>query len=344
MVRRLPQWVSEFTDRHGVIRVRFRRTGHATYYFKSRFPSRDWWDEYDACVSGTQAPKVEPGADRVRPGSIADLIVRYYGSTAWTKPSDETRADYRLIIERFRAKMGDHDARSLTYEHADRILQGIADRPSAANRLRKLMSQIWDEGQRLEMVSANPWRLTKPFAIPGDGYAPWSEEDVARFEARWPIGTKQRLAFALLIHTAQRRGDAIRLGPQHVDKGRLVFKQRKGKSNISIPIKPQLAEAIAAAPSGHLTFLVTDKGKPYTDAGFGNWFREVCDAAEAYGLAAHGLRKTAAIRLAEAGATNAEIKSWTGHKTDSEVARYIKAANKARLADAAAAKLANLPI
>ncbi len=54
------------------------------------------------------------------------------------------------------------------------------------------------------------------------------------------------------------------------------------------------------------------------------------------------LRKTAAIRMAEAGATNAEIKAWTGHKTDSEVARDIKAANKARLADAAAAKMANL--
>ncbi|MFN7397916.1 MAG: tyrosine-type recombinase/integrase [Sandaracinobacter sp.] len=238
--------------------------------------------------------------------------------------------------------MGDTLVAHLHYSHADAILRKIADRPAARNRLRKLMAQIWDEGIRLGIVQTNPWRLIQSLKSEGDGYKPWTEADVVAFEERWPLGTKQRLAFALMLHTAQRRGDAIRLGPQHLKEGRLAFTQRKTGASVNIPVKRELAAAIDAAPSGHLSFLVTEFGKPFSDAGFGNWFRSACDEAGLIGRTAHGLRKTAAIRMAEAGATNAEIKAWTGHKTDSEVARYIKAANKARLADAAAAKMANL--
>lgn len=342
MVKRLPKYVSEFRDRHGKVRVRFRKKGYLAFYFKAHFPSEDWWKEYNACMTGVAAPKVEPGADRVIPGSISDLIVRFYKSSAWQRPSDDTRADYRLIIERFRARMGDTLVVHLHYSHADAILRKIADRPAARNRLRKLMAQIWDEGIRLGIVQTNPWRLIQSLKSEGDGYRPWTEADVVAFEERWPLGTKQRLAFALMLHTAQRRGDAIRLGPQHLKEGRLAFTQRKTGASVNIPVKRELAAAIDAAPSGHLSFLVTEFGKPFSDAGFGNWFRSACDEAGLIGRTAHGLRKTAAIRMAEAGATNAEIKAWTGHKTDSEVARYIKAANKARLADAAAAKMANL--
>lgn len=341
MVRRLPKFASEFRDRHGVARVRFRRKGFATYYFRARFPSEDWWKEYHACMEGIAAPKVQPGADRIIPGSIADLIVRFYGSSAWQKPSVDTRNDYRLIIERFRVQLGDTVAAELRYEHADRIMQKMADRPTAANRLRKLMAQIWDEGLRIGMVDRNPWRLTKPLPIAGDGYRAWTEADVLAYEDRWPLGTRERLALALLLHTAQRRGDAIRLGPQHLRGGRLRFVQRKTGAAIDIPLKPELKAAIDAAPSGQMVFLVTGHGRPFTDAGFGNWFRAACDAA-GLDVSAHGLRKRAAIRMAEAGATNAQIKAWTGHRTDSEVTRYIRDASQAKLADAGAAKMANL--
>ena len=341
MVRRLPKFTSEFRDRHGVVRIRYRRKGFATYYFKAKFPSEGWWKEYHACLEGIAAPKVQPGFDRVIPGSVSDLIVRFYGSSGWQKPSDDTRQDYRLIIERFRSKLGDTVAAHLTYAHADIIMQKMTDRPTAANRLRKLMGQIWDEGMRIGMVDRNPWRLTKPHKISGDGYKAWTEADVTAFEARWPIGTRERLAMALMLHTAQRRGDAIRLGPQHLKDGRLRFQQRKTAAQIDIPLKQELRTAIEAAPSGQMVFLVTGQGRPFSDAGFGNWFRAICDEAGVT-VSAHGLRKRAAIRMAEAGATNAEIKSWTGHKTDSEVARYIREASQAKLADAGAAKMANL--
>ena len=96
---------------------------------------------------------------------------------------------------------------------------------------------------------------------------------------------------------------------------------------------------IDAAPSGHLTFLTTNGGKPFTAAGFGNWFRDVCNEAALRGFSAHGLRKAGCRRLAEAGCTAHEIAAWSGHRTLSEVAHYTRTADQAAMARAAAIKV-----
>jgi integrase len=100
-----------------------------------------------------------------------------------------------------------------------------------------------------------------------------------------------------------------------------------------------LAAIIADTAAGNLTFLVTDQGKPYTAAGFGNWFRDQCRAAGLHGCSAHGLRKAAARRLAEAGCTPHEIAAITGHASLREVERYTEAVNRQKLADMAMAKV-----
>jgi integrase len=58
---------------------------------------------------------------------------------------------------------------------------------------------------------------------------------------------------------------------------------------------------------------VTSFGKPYSPAGFGNWFRELCDEAGCPDISAHGLRKACARRLAELGCSAHEIAAITGH-------------------------------
>src|SRR5262245_41986282 len=79
--------------------------------------------------------------------------------------------------------------------------------------------------------------------------------------------------------------------------------------------------------------------QPYTAAGFGNWFRDQCQTAGLRGCSAHGLRKAAARRLAEAGATTHEISAITGHASLKEVARYTEAADRRKLAISAMAKV-----
>ena len=161
------------------------------------------------------------------------------------------------------------------------------------------------------------------------GYPTWSEAEIGRFEATHAIGTKARLAFALLLYTGQRRGDVVTLGRQHVHDDVLTIDQGKTEggeqAHLEIPVHPKLRAIIDATPTvGVKTFLVTHFGKPYTAPGFGNWFRELCDVAGCPGVSAHGLRKATARRLAEIGCSANQIAAVTGHATLKEVQRYTE--------------------
>jgi integrase len=112
--------------------------------------------------------------------------------------------------------------------------------------------------------------------------------------------------------------------------------QQKTKTRLAIPIHPILRVVLDASPSGHLTFVTTAFDHPFTPAGFGNWFREACERAGLpKGCSAHGLRKAACRRLAEAGCSANVIAAISGHKTLKEVARYTAAADQEYLADQA---------
>ncbi len=151
--------------------------------------------------------------------------------------------------------------------------------------------------------------------------------------AHHPIGTKPRLAFALLLYTAQRRSDVVRMGRQHIRDGVLTVKQQKTGITLAIPVHPHLQTVLDATPSEHLTFLVTATGKPYGGNAFSEQFRNWCDAA---GLPQrckpHGLRKAACRRLAEHGCSANEIMAISGHTTMKEIVRYTVAADQAKLA------------
>ena len=154
----------------------------------------------------------------------------------------------------------------------------------------------------------DPTRDIKQRSIKGDGFHTWTDDEIAQFEAHHPIGTKPRLALALLLYTAQRRSDVVRMGRQHIKDGVLTVKQQKTGVTLAIPVHPELQAVLDATPSEHLTFLVTATGKPYGGNAFSEQFRNWCDAA---GLPKrckpHGLRKAACRRLAEAGCSANEI-------------------------------------
>ena len=141
----------------------------------------------------------------------------------------------------------------------------------------------------------------------------------------------------------QRGGDARGMGPQHVRNKRLEVTQEKTGAIVSLPILPALAASIMATKTSGLVFLLSEHGKPYSRKGFGNKVRQWCDEAGLPQCSAHGLRKAAARRFAEAGCSNQQIKAWTGHTTDSEVSRYTAAADQQALSDSAGEMLmANL--
>ena len=172
-----------------------------------------------------------------------------------------------------------------------------------------------------------------------DGYHTWTEDEIEAFDKRWPLGTQERLAKDMLLFTGQRRGDVRLMGPQHVRAGAVKVRQQKTGAHLDIALHHELTASIEARPTNHLAYITTPAGEPYTAAGFGNWFGDTCRKAGLKDCSAHGLRKAAARRLAEAGCTANEIVAVTGHSTPKEVARYTKAADQKRMAGAAISKI-----
>src|SRR5262249_18180925 len=228
--------------------------------------------------------------------------------------------------------------------HVRALRNERADRPEAANAIVKALRQVYSYATEAELVDHNPAREVAYIKSGSQGFHYWTLEEVQRYEQRHPIGSKARLAMALLLYTCQRRSDVILFGRQHVRDNWLTFTQQKNRKrkpiSLSIPMVPALREIIAASPCGDLTFLVTEFGRPFMAAGFGNKFREWCDQAGLQHCSEHGLRKATAARLAELGASEHEIMAITGHQTSKEVTRYTRAARQRVLAESAMARLA----
>jgi integrase len=247
----------------------------------------------------------------------------------------------RAILERFRAEHGDKRIRKLQAEHVARLLQKL--RPYAQRNmlktLRGLMAfAVAPEQQLIDVDSTAGVKLTK--VKDTGGFETWSEADIETYRKRHKLGSRARLALELLYGTMAARADVVRLGAQHVKNGFVEFRRQKTNVEVAIPVLPELQEAVDAMPRAeHLTYLMTEFGKPFTAAGFGNWFRDQCNAADLSKVSAHGLRKAGATRLAEHGCTDHEIMAWGGWTTLKEVQRYTKAANRKRLALQASERL-----
>ena len=241
--------------------------------------------------------------------------------------------------------MAERPYATLRPEHLRVIRDDRADTPQAANNMLKSIKALYAYAVRYGLAETNPALGVEFLASRNpDGYHTWSREEVAQFEARWPIGTKQRLALALLLYTGRRRGDVVQLGRQHVRDGWIVMReQKRGKGQaakvVEIPLIGALQRIIDASPTGELAFLVTAFGKPYTANGFGNWFREACSEAGLPHCSAHGLRKAMMTFLAEQGATAQMVQAMGGWTSLAEPTRYTRAVDRRRLAGEAGAMI-----
>ena len=146
----------------------------------------------------------------------------------------------------------------------------------------------------------------------------------------------------VLLNTGLRRGDAARLGRQHVKNGVIEMNAEKTGVQLFIPILPDLQAAIEAGPAGDLTFIVSSLGRPMTKEGFGNWFKAACKAAQV-DASAHGLRKLAATLVANRGGSEHELQALFGWQSSAQSQRYTRTANKRSLAERAAQRLSGQP-
>jgi integrase len=265
--------------------------------------------------------------------------VSYFASPEFRTKKAGTQRSYRYIIDRLCLEHGDKRPALLHREHVIKLIAVHAEKPGMAHAVRRSLRALMQHAVEIGMRADDPTRDVRAIRAKGDGYHSWTEAEIAQFEKRHPIGSRTRLAFALLLFTGQRRSDIVTMGRQHITDGELVVRQQKTGRTVWIPIHESLASIIAETPASNLTFLVTENGKPFTAPSFGNWFRDQCRTAGLDGCSAHGLRKAAARRLAEAGCSAHEIAAITGHATLREVARYTEAVDRRKLAASAMAKI-----
>lgn len=348
MITKPRRWkhVVQDKDRHGNVRTYLRVPGRPKVRL-TETPGTDAFEaEYRAAMHGPVSRKAKPlPIGEVRSGSIDALCVAYFGTAEYKGLDERGQRVRRQILDRFRAKNGTNPAASLTAKALWDISDALADRPEAFNGLLKALRAVYKAGVRRQLVSANPAAAVPllPSKNP-DGFHSWTMDEVAQFEARHPIGTKPRLALALLLYTAQRRSDVVLFGRQHVKDRWLSFTQQKNRKrkpvHLTIPVRPELQAIIDATPSAGLTFLSTRTGGNFSAESFGNMFRKWCNEAGLPHCSAHGLRKATAARLAETGATELEIMAITGHRTSKEVVHYTRAASQRTRAETAFGRLA----
>lgn len=293
--------------------------------------SAEFMNAYQACLLGAPLPI---GATRTAPGSFSALAVEWFGDAEFKALAPSSQVTYRRIIDAFLGKHGHKPVALIEARHVRDLLKEKSDTPAAANRLRSILRLLLRYAVEHDWRQDDPMLQVRRVAYRKAEFRAWEEADIARYEARWPAGSRERLALALLLYTGQRRGDVIRMGRQHVRGAVIDVKQQKTRERLKIPLHPSLKAAIDASPAEHLTFLVTHYGKPFASGNaFYNWFVDRArKAAIEAGLSPHGLRKASARRLAEAGCTTHQIASITGQKTLSEVQRYTRSADQARLA------------
>jgi integrase len=350
MPRRLPPGCIEDRDRHGNIRIYFRAKGRA----KVRIRGTPWTPEFMANYEAAKGDPVPTQRKGIISGTWRWLCVRYFVECAdYIRLDARTKRVRRGILEAtFDEPIAPGSTKyfrdfPLTRMTADAI-EVLRDRklafPEGANNRVKAIRAVFKWAVRKKgpdgktLASHNPARDV-PYLKSNNpsGYHTWTLEEVRQFEERHPIGTKARLALALLLFTGQRRSDISRLGRQHVRGGKFTFTQFKGRNRkpkrLVLPILPTLQQVIDASPCGDLTFLVNDLGRPFTDAGFGNKFRDLCNQAGLRHCTAHGLRKAGATIAANNGATAHQLMAIFGWDTLKMAEAYTRSADQQRLAE-----------
>jgi len=314
-------------------------------------PDQPGFEEEYVAVKGQRREVVA----RMIPRSVNDLVTRYYRSADFvSKGNDDTRQTRRGRIEPFRIECGDDLVSDFSFEHIEAMLITKTEKvpmPGKKNRmmggevaarnLRKELLRLFAYAKKLKWIDANPVEdAEKVGRAKLKGYHTWTEDEIAQYQRKHPIGTKARLALEVILWTGQRRGDARLFGPKHIVNGKVNYKASKNSADLWLRMATDLRAAIAAMPSvGITTFLVTDYGKPFTKEGFGNKMRDWCDEAGLPQCSAHGLRKAIGRRMAQIRLSDEQMMAVGGWKSSSQVRTYTEAVDQEELADGAMAAI-----
>jgi integrase len=340
MTRIKLRYVNEFIDRNGHVRRYFRRPGGRAMPLPGLPGSIEFMSAYQAALAAVSPPP--PSSKHIVHGSLAEITNGYFRSVAFANLSETSQQLYRSVLKPILEAHGHRLVRELPKTAARNIVEAIgASRPGMANVTRTALSQVMAYAIATNVRTDDPFAGLERYRL--GTHHTWTEAEIAQFERRWPLGTRERLAFALLLYTAQRGGDVVRMTRNDIIDGCIRVSQekaRKGTTNeLMIPIHQALARALQADSVVGMQHLITNAhGRPLR--GISKFIEKaVARAGLPPHCTAHGLRKAALRRLAEHGSTTKEIAAMSGHRSLKEIERYTARADQARLAQSAVAKL-----
>ena len=303
------------------------------------YGSPEFWAAYQAAITG----KAHPAKAVAGVGSLAWLVGRYREASAWTHLSLATRRQRENIFKKILETAGREPYTSITEATVAAGRDRRGDTPAAGRHFVDTLRGLFKWAKGAGLVALDPAAgVPYPSKRKSQGFAAWDEGDVARYEARWPLGTKERVWLAVLLYTGLRRGDAVRLGRQHVRDGVATLRTEKsqGEVEVALPLLPPLLEALAAGPTSDLAYICGERGQPLTKESFGNLFRDACNAASV-SKSAHGVRKIAATLAAQNGATVPQLEAIFGWRGGRMASHYTETADRRRMASDAMGTLVN---
>lgn len=324
--RRLPFILRE-CSRHGRLSWYFRRGKGQRIRLPDEYGSSEFPAAYNAALQVSTQARGHLDAPQ---GTLLWLISQWKASSNWERRSKATKRQRDNILRRVVDTAGRVSMSEITKRHVLQGMEGRRDTPFAANNFLKTMRALFGWACEYELVSFNPTTGVKMFPKATDGFAAWTDQDAAHFRERWQVGTRERLAMEILLYTGLRRGDAVRFGRQHVKDNYISMVMEKTSVKVEIPMSEHLKSLIDRSPVDDMTFIMNLAGLPMSKEGFGNWFGQSCRVANV-SASAHGLRKLAAVKLAEAGATESEISAWFGWKSNRQSEVYTRTANRRKL-------------
>jgi site-specific recombinase XerD len=319
-------YVQEYMDRHDKVRRYVRRRGLPRVPLPGLPGSAEFMAAYQDAISGTAVPK----PSRYGVGSIGQLVTDFYSSPAFANLKPSSQRVYRIVLGSLAEKHGHRKVRDMPTEKARKIVQDIgATRPGMANLVRSVLHRLIKHAIKIGWRNDNPVSGVETYKL-GEHHT-WTDEELAAYKKRWPLGTRERLAYALLLYTDQRVGDVVRM-KRDIKDGTISIVQEKTGAVMTIAIHSALMRAIRAGPADGIYLIGDKQGRPLKRAGLTRLVKRAArDAGLPKECIPHGLRKALQRLLSEHGATGKELQAVAGHVTLKETERYTRAADQARL-------------
>jgi site-specific recombinase XerD len=322
-------------DRHGKKRWRLRKTVKGRKidtYLPGRYGSAEFRAAYDAAVNATPEQRAVGTF-----GTFDHVITTYRANKRFKELAGTTRYAKGKRLDWIRAMIGKAHLSDLQPYHIENLMDRKGG-PDAANRLLKELSELFDFARKkMGVQTRNPASAVDRRKTREGGFHTWTESEVAQYREAHPTGTKARLALELMLATGAARQDAAAMGRHNIKGNAIYYRRGKTGQEAELPVKfmPGLVAELVQLPRDTALFLTHGDGKPYTPESFGNWFAEQCKAASLPDRCrAHGLRKHGATELANNGANEFQIMAFLAHKSTREAIRYVRAAERKRLAEA----------